>query len=74
METDGQKLSADQNQIHEVPDWLNESFFIPILKKIVKNDIFTIKSLKIKAGSAPGDNYLSIIHRCHVELLRNGKN
>ncbi|XP_020811597.1 uncharacterized protein LOC110186672 [Drosophila serrata] len=51
-----------------IPEWINEEYFLPILKKDVK-DFDKIVNFTPIAATAPGENYTSIMVRILMDIL-----
>ncbi|EDW34164.1 GL22098 [Drosophila persimilis] len=61
---------VNPNEYLEIPKWVNEDYFQPILEKDVSGFQKIIRFTPI-AATAPGDNYASIMIRVHIDTLLN---
>ncbi|XP_037947826.1 uncharacterized protein LOC119679505 [Teleopsis dalmanni] len=62
------------NQYLQIPKWINEDYFIPILEKDIP-DFVRIVNFTTIAATAPGENYTSIMVRVIMEIeLKDGSN
>ncbi|KAH8359887.1 hypothetical protein KR093_009317 [Drosophila rubida] len=55
------------NEFLDIPKWINEDYFRPILEKDV-NDFAGIKKFTCIAATQPGDNYTSIMVRVIIDI------
>ncbi|KAH8284014.1 hypothetical protein KR054_007485 [Drosophila jambulina] len=56
------------NEHLAIPEWINEEYFLPILKKDV-TDFHKIINFTPIAATAPGENYTSIMVRVLMDIL-----
>ncbi|XP_002137718.1 uncharacterized protein [Drosophila pseudoobscura] len=63
---------VNPNEHLDIPKWVNEEYFLPILEKDV-NGFDKIVSFTPIAATAPGENYTSVMIRVHIDaLLKDG--
>lgn len=66
-------VGKDVNGNFSIPEWVNEEFFIDILKDNFQG--FTgIQSFRVEPGISAGENYMSIILRVFIGVKLQGKN
>ncbi|KAH8382883.1 hypothetical protein KR009_005693 [Drosophila setifemur] len=58
------------NELLDIPKWINEEYFVPILEKDVEG-FDKIVNFTAIAATAPGDNYASIMVRVFVDFILN---
>ncbi|XP_034664625.1 uncharacterized protein LOC117898992 [Drosophila subobscura] len=64
---------VNPNEYLDIPKWVSEDYFLPILEQDVSGFQKIISFTPI-AATAPGDNYTSIMIRVHIDiLLTDGK-
>ena len=56
----------------DIPNWINEEYFVPILEKDVPQ-FDKICSFKCIAATQAGENYTSIMVRVIMDILLKGK-
>nr|XP_002053630.3 uncharacterized protein LOC6630632 [Drosophila virilis] len=66
--------SQDEDDFHPAPQWLTVSYVESILRRVKQDSELSIKDLNIKAATAKGDNYASIMTRIKVDYVRGGAN
>ncbi|KAI8118174.1 hypothetical protein CVS40_10086 [Lucilia cuprina] len=63
---------VNPNEYLDIPKWINEDYFLPILEKDV-NDFKCITKFTPIAATAPGENYTSIMVRVIIDVeLKDG--
>ncbi|XP_065354509.1 uncharacterized protein LOC135948981 [Calliphora vicina] len=63
---------VNPNEFLDIPKWINEDYFVPILEKDVP-DYKCITKFSPIAATAPGENYTSIMVRVIIDLeMRDG--
>uniref|UniRef100_A0A0A1XHZ2 Protein SEY1 n=1 Tax=Zeugodacus cucurbitae TaxID=28588 RepID=A0A0A1XHZ2_ZEUCU len=58
---------VNPNENLHIPNWVNQDYFLPIIKNDVE-DFRKIISFKSYAATAPGENYCSVMLRVIIEL------
>ncbi|BFF89750.1 uncharacterized protein DMAD_08429 [Drosophila madeirensis] len=59
---------VNPNEYLDIPKWVSEDYFLPILEQDVSGFQKIISFTPI-AATAPGDNYTSIMIRVHIDIL-----
>lgn len=63
---------VNPNENLEIPNWVNQDYFLPIIKNDQEN-FQKVSSFKSIAATAPGDNYCSVMLRIIIEVELKGK-
>lgn len=58
---------VNPNENLEIPNWVNQDYFLPIIKNDQEN-FQKVSSFKSIAATAPGDNYCSVMLRIIIEV------
>ncbi|XP_058982500.1 uncharacterized protein LOC131804121 [Musca domestica] len=56
------------NEYLKIPEWINETYFVPILEKDVDN-FKEVSKFTAVAATAPGENYTSIMVRVVIDVI-----
>ncbi|XP_069690937.1 uncharacterized protein [Periplaneta americana] len=65
--------SSESNQQASSPEWLNKSFLEKVLRSADDDPSITVTSVDINPATAPGDNYMSMIYRIKVHMIKGGQ-
>ncbi|XP_069690930.1 uncharacterized protein [Periplaneta americana] len=55
------------------PSWMDKAFFEKALQSSENDSFLTVTSVQFEMATAPGDNYLSVIYRATLQVVKENK-